>query len=172
MSIVSEMTREEKVDAYYKVFTPLRKKAQEQEVDHEGSCLTCARFDEKWFHCKAFDDFPPAEIYAGLVKHDTPIPGDNGLLFLPEKPEAEMTDEEYEQACDRAEERMQRLGIERKNSCYWCGHSGSAMYANEASNEHPFACAKFKPRIPIDIMVGRIPCRYATYPRNMGLERL
>jgi hypothetical protein len=45
------------------------------------SCDYCNNFisDSK---CKAFDRIPD-EILVGIEKHETPYPGDNGIMFEP-----------------------------------------------------------------------------------------
>jgi hypothetical protein len=62
-------------------------------------CLRCAHFQaragERW-RCAAFPDGIPQDIALLRVRHDTPYPGDNGVLFeaAPVDTDAEFTFDE------------------------------------------------------------------------------
>ena len=50
-------------------------------------CLDCKRLEQTpgpW-HCKAFPEGIPEEIYGGSHDHTKPFRGDNGILFEPKE---------------------------------------------------------------------------------------
>jgi len=146
------------IDALYVAYG----KARAQGFDFDKSCLSCGRFQEVGHKCSAFGGQPPVEIVAGLVKHDKPIPGDNGLQFIPLKPEAEMTDEEYRWALDSADKKLNLLEQAKKNDCFWCGHY----------NQETRHCAKLGHKAPVDAAIGLKACPISSYPKGIGLESL
>jgi hypothetical protein len=53
-------------------------------------CVLCSHY-LRHGRCLAFPDGIPLELRSGKVLHDTPYPGDNGVLFkaVPADPDAE-----------------------------------------------------------------------------------
>jgi hypothetical protein len=55
--------------------------------DEDTLCLKCRHFHRSYVStlltCKAFPDGIPDEILFGIILHDCPYPGDNGVLFEP-----------------------------------------------------------------------------------------
>ncbi len=48
-------------------------------------CLNCKHYigyaKDKWFHCRAFPDGIPLDIFQQRIKHNKRFPGDNGIIY-------------------------------------------------------------------------------------------